>query len=291
MYLPRLQLEQFRTDLSAWDGDWMKIHLADNNAWSDGNEYIMGTASEVHTNALFDIYPNDTTITAEFKGNTQQNGTPSPSAPVPVVGVGYLDGTAYKIPVEIGLSTQSIDLSAVQSVRNIKKYTFDGTEIGAVYTGRSRDGITFYNINGVVGGSGDTIIAAYCTHFEPYTRTTLYAGTMDGFSNAYQDNQINLFYSECQTVEDFQTWLATQYANGTPVTIYYVLAEPVTDVVNEPLQKIGDYADSISNITLTTTAGATSFGIVTAVKPSEITLNFRGWHPKDPKESTGGEWG
>lgn len=272
----------------------MKVHLANSNAWSDGNEYIMGTASEVHTNALFDIYPNDTTITADFKGNTVQSGTPSPSAPVPVVGVGYLDGTAYKIPVEIGLSTQSIDLSAVQTIRYINRLVFDGSESwqesGAV-SGRIVGSLnipTPYN-------EGGTTPSDYikCTHIVPmqpypsdvYNRVAL---------NNYQAG--TLFMSLTDDVigghsfDNFLSYLQQQYTNGTPISVYYVLADPVTDTINEPLQKIGDYADSISNITLTTTTGAKSFGVDTAVKPSEITLNFRGWHPKDPKESTGGEW-
>lgn len=265
----------------------MKVHIANNNAWSDGNEYIMGTASEVHTNALFEIYPNDTTITAEFKGNTQQNGTPSPSAHVPVVGVGYLDGTAYKIPVEIGLSTQSINLSTISTNRKIKKLVLTGDEEIA-YPGSN---IFRFDITDYLRESSNR---PYCTHYVGISPVSgiddlgnkRVAFLVSGSGNNYmyiRDNDYTL-------TTDYKTWLAAQYANGTPVTVYYVLADPVTVTINEPLQKIGDYADSISNITLTITAGSTSFGVDTAVKPSEITLNFRGWHPKDPKESTGGEW-
>lgn len=266
----------------------MKVHIANSNAWSDGNEYIMGTASEVHTNALFDIYPNDTTITAEFKGNTVQSGTPAPSAPVPVVGVGYLDGAAYKIPVEIGLSTQSIDLSAVNSNRKIKKLILTGDEEIA-YPGSN---IFRFDITDYLRESSNR---PYCTH---YVGITPVSG-IDDLGNkriafllsASGNNYMYIRDNDYALISNYKAWLSEQYGNGTPVTIYYALAEPVIDTVNEPLQKIGDYADSISNITLTTTAGATSFGVDTAVKPSEITLTFRGWHPKDPKESSGGEWG
>lgn len=260
----------------------MKVHLAESNAWSDGNEYIMGTASEVHTNALFDIYPNDTSITAEFKGNTQQNGTPSPSAPVPVVGVGYLDGAAYKIPVEIGVSTQSIDLSAVQSVRNIKKLVLTGDETW--YTSGNYTGAVYAYHSNFPGIKPQTPI--FCTHLVDAYDSSYVQGSCKNDSTSVGMWVFNTTTSPTA----FKNYLANQYSDGTPVTIYYILAEPVTDTINEPLQKIGDYADSISNIALTTTAGAQSFGVDTAVKPSEITLNFRGWHPKDPKESSGGEW-
>lgn len=270
----------------------MKVHLANSNAWSDGNEYIMGTASEVHTNVLFDIYPNDTTITAEFKGNTQQNGTPSPSEPVPVVGVGYLDGTAYKIPVEIGLSTQSIDLSSVQSVRNVKKYEFTGEENLTLYTGSvSNIGFSLRFLDMLPNSR----INGFSTHFRPQTSPSL--SNYDGITFGADNNLVFITFStrtvaalNLTDLTDITNWLRAQYNANTPVTIYYILAAPETTTLNEPIYKIGNYTDSISNISLTTTAGATSLGVDTAVKPSEITLNFRGWHPKDPKESTDGEW-
>lgn len=288
MYLRRLQREQFRTDLSAWDGDWMKIHLANSNTWSDGNEYIMGTASEVHTTALFDIYPNDTTITAEFKGNTQQNGTPSSSAPVPVVGVGYLDGTAYKIPVEIGLSTQSIDLSTVETIRRIKNVTINGTEDWLLQSINQYNIANFYMYVDAYVASTNLAMSNY---FQVQT-TAIGITQTEGFLLVRVSETRSIIYvrinaDTASTVEEFIQWIE----NLTDTLHFYFATNDITDTLNEPLQKIGNYADSISNITLTTTAGAKSFGVDTAVKPSEITLNFRGWHPKDPKESTGGEWG
>lgn len=266
----------------------MKVHLANSNAWSDGNEYIMGTASEVHTNALFDIYPNDTTITAEFKGNTQQNGTPSSSAPVPVVGVGYLDGTAYKIPVEIGLSTQSIDLSTVETIRRIKNVTINGTEDWLLQSINQYNIANFYMYVDAYVASTNLAMSNY---FQ--VQTTAIGNTQtEGFLLVRVSETRSIIYvrinaDTASTVEEFIQWIE----NLTDTLHFYFATNDITDTINEPLQKIGNYADSISNITLTTTAGAKSFGVDTAVKPSEITLNFKGWHPKDPKESTGGEWG
>lgn len=256
----------------------MKLHKALNNSWSDSNYYLMGTASEVHANALFDIYPNDTTITAEFKGNTVQSGTPSPSAPVPVVGVGYLDGAAYKIPVEIGLSTQSIDLSTVQSIRNIIKIVLTGNE---PWNATPQVQPIFYILATDITPTIKAGSALVCTHYPNNTTNGMFNG-----NNWF----LQVLGSGYTTLADWKQFLQTEYANNTPVTVYCILVEPETVTLNEPLQKIGDYADTISNISLTTTAGAQSFGVDTAVKPSEITLNFRGWHPKDPHESSGGEW-
>ena len=81
------------------------------------------------------------------------------------------------------------------------------------------------------------------------------------------------------SVSELKTWLATQYAAGTPVTIWYVLATPETAVVNEPLRKIGDYADTVSGITIPTIAGTNTIDVDTTLKPSEVSINYKGWHP------------
>jgi hypothetical protein len=82
------------------------------------------------------------------------------------------------------------------------------------------------------------------------------------------------------TVDEFKAYLAAQYANGTPVTIYYVLATPQTAVVNEPLCKIGDYADTLTatkaGVSIPTNNGNTTIDVETAVKPSEIYIKYYG---------------
>ena len=74
----------------------------------------------------------------------------------------------------------------------------------------------------------------------------------------------------------FKSWLASQYAAGTPVTVWYVLAEPETGIVNEPLMKIGDYADTITmaqaGVTLPTVAGTNTLTVDTTVQPSSVSI-------------------
>jgi hypothetical protein len=78
----------------------------------------------------------------------------------------------------------------------------------------------------------------------------------------------------------FKQWLAAQYANGTPVTVWYVLAEPETGIVNEPLMKIGDYADTISmeqaGVQIPTLNGQTVIDVDTTLKPSEVYIKYQG---------------
>ena len=85
--------------------------------------------------------------------------------------------------------------------------------------------------------------------------------------------------STASTVAELKSYLATQYAAGTPVIIWYVLETPETAVVNEPLRKIGDYADTVSGITIPTIAGTNTIDVDTTLKPSEVSVNYKGWHP------------
>jgi hypothetical protein len=82
------------------------------------------------------------------------------------------------------------------------------------------------------------------------------------------------------TVADFKSYLQQQYAAGTPVTMWYVLATEETAVVNEPLMKIGDYADTLSmeqaGVSIPTANGSTTLGVETTVPPSEVYIKYRG---------------
>lgn len=84
-------------------------------------------------------------------------------------------------------------------------------------------------------------------------------------------------------IEAWITWLAAQYAAGHPVTVWYVLAEPETAIVNEPLMKIGDYADTISfaqsQVAIPTASGANVLDMTSPVKPSEVYVKGKGIKP------------
>ena len=81
------------------------------------------------------------------------------------------------------------------------------------------------------------------------------------------------------TVDGLKEYLAAQYAAGTPVTLYYALQSATTTTVNEPLRKIGDYSDSVSNaVTIPTSETAQTFDVDTTLAPSEVSLTYHGWH-------------
>ena len=80
------------------------------------------------------------------------------------------------------------------------------------------------------------------------------------------------------SVSSFKAYLQQQYAAGTPLTVWYVLATASTGIVNEPLMKIGNYADTLSNATpIPTTLGLNTIDVNTTLKPSEMSLTYDGY--------------
>jgi hypothetical protein len=58
--------------------------------------------------------------------------------------------------------------------------------------------------------------------------------------------------------------------------------------------KIGDYADTLSmeqaGVQIPTNKGSTTLDVLTAVKPSNISLRFTGWHDATVQEWDGSQW-
>lgn len=202
----------------------------------------------------------------------------------------------YKLSLTVNGTEYPIYLGQVETTRRIRKYEFTGEENGTIYsTGTSRKGIEITGISGVIGGTADVAILAICTHYNPDRRTNLYRNTYNGISNAYQNDKVIFYDASCQTVEAFRQFCAQQYAAGTPVTVWYVLAEPETGIVNESLMKIGDYADTITMTQageiIPTLDGDNTITFGTTVQPSAMSATFKGWHPvQEAKVYDGEEW-
>lgn len=189
----------------------------------------------------------------------------------------------YKIPISSANTTTPVYLGEVESTRRIKKYEFTGQETW----GKSQSTNTFY-IQNTPGASLTNRNLTTCSHFE-------YTGQTKGAYETYYTpptsvHQFNFVWNESATVEEWKSYLAQQYAAGTPVTIWYVLATETTGIVNEPIRKIGDYADEVSGITIPVTAGGDSVDVETTVKPSEVSLTYTGWHDAQCKEYDGSQW-
>ena len=255
------------------------------STWENAVVRKYGTASEIITPPTT-IYSDGTAITAyTIKGNTVQNGTPSPSNPVDVVGVGTLDSGQYKIPISSGGVTTNIYLGSTQTTRQIKKYVMTGNETITSVT-QITAGYRFRVAVPMTDMSQDNRLMSLCTHFQCVSDWTEL-----GFTPSLNGAELFFMVSDISTSAAFTAYLQQQYANGTPVTVWYVLATATTGQVNEPLMKIGNYADTLSNATaIPTTEGANSITVDTTVQPSEFTATWTGWHDASVKEWDGSQW-
>lgn len=245
------------------------------------------------------IYCNGSNITTyTIKGNTVQYGTPTPDSPIMPQGCGDLETVGakagqYKIPISSASTITPIYLGEVQTTRRIKKLVLTREENYDYQPQYSR--YVFTVSSALARGLRNT--PCFCTHYQ-----SIYNGeSIDNIPN-------NTIYINWQatgaqfcikdeaiaTLADFKSFLAAQYANGTPVTIWYVLGNPKTAVVNEPLQKIGDYADSIASsqagVSIPTVAGENTISVDTTVQPSEFTATWTGWHELIGKVFDGTDW-
>ena len=237
------------------------------------------------------IYTDGTAITSyTIKGNTIQNGTPTPTNPIAVNGVGELVGSDYQIPISSGGVTTNVYLGSTQTVRQIIKYICTGQEqwgYDATYT-------RFYRSFTDLMGFGLRLTPMYCTHYECVSDGRSMANIPNhAIYTGSGNNAQSIFFKEedITSEEAWKTWLQQQYNNGTPVTLYYILDTATTAAVNEPLMKIGDYADTLSNaVSIPTTEGANSITVDTTVQPTEFTATWTGWHDSSVKEWDGSDW-
>lgn len=211
-----------------------------------------------------------------LSGNTVQDGTPSPDAPVDAVGCGAWDEThqSYKIPLTVNGTEYPIYLGQVETTRRIKKLVLTGEETwfvnwrpyaGSYATMLTSDANKYENL-------------VLCTHFSLVSYSSCYSGT-EGIAIVPSSQYlfaVRVPSTIATTDAEWKSYLAAQYAAGTPVTVWYVLAEPETAIVNEPLMKIGDYADTVSfaqaGVTIPTVSGENVLDVPTDVKPSEVTI-------------------
>lgn len=210
-------------------------------------------------------------ISWSMKGNGQQTGTPTPDALIAPDFVGTLSGSDWTIPITCAGQTVPVNLAEVQTVRRIKKRVFDGTESWTVWNYQTA--VLFYTP--VTDGTGELVVSS---HFGSRKSGSLpIAGNIayNGSSNK------NMFFrmlddTTITMVDGFKAWLAAQYANGTPVTVWYILANEETAIVNEPLAKIGDYADELSSadaaVTIPTAKGQNILTVGTTLQPSSMTI-------------------
>lgn len=224
-----------------------------------------------------------------IRGNTMQDGTPTLTNPVSVQGVGELETSGehsgeYKIPISSGGVTTNIYLGSTQTVRQIKKLVLTGEEnFGRQNISNTDPSFARFSKIFQFGSVTSTSTILYAsTHF---TGLKSFGTTSSTVKNCFEmrfasgTTTMMIVTNVATTATSFNRWLSDQYANGTPVTVWYVLEIPKTAAVNEPLMKIGEYADSISmtdtGIEIPTVRGNNVLTVDTTVQPSEVYIKYK----------------
>lgn len=116
--------------------------------------------------------------------------------------------------------------------------------------------------------------------FSTHYKGVIQASTGNVWINAALNRLFIMDTVNATSAAVFKRFLAAQYAAGTPVTIWYDLATPETGIVNEPLCKIGDYADELhsedAGVSIPTARGSNTLTVETDLKPSSMTITYRG---------------
>ena len=178
----------------------------------------------------------------------------------------------------------------MEATRKIKKLVFDGTENWR----QSVNGAMYLSPFTGESYKKEVAITSMNSHFAVQSNTTSGTNQVGDNSSCFLAASGSAEYyigaRSYATAADFKTYLQQQYANGTPVCVWYVLATETTGIVNEPLRKIGDYADTVSGITIPTITGKDTFDVLTTLKPSEVELTYTGWHDAAVEEWDGSQW-
>lgn len=199
----------------------------------------------------------------------------------------------YKIPISSANTTTPVYLGEVETTRKVKKLVLTGEEDNwGEYARADSSKVPFFPLSDFKGASKTTAYAGIiCSHYDTKTQVNIQNLTSKTGIAGRTSIGIIIADESISTLADFKSYLAAQYTAGTPVTVWYVLATEETAVVNEPLMRIGDYADEVSNISIPVTAGTSTISVGTTLQPSEVTVNYKGWHPvQSVHERENGAW-
>lgn len=126
-----------------------------------------------------------------------------------------LNGTFYGGTVD--LATGVMTVTHVEAV-------FDGTESWSKYSSSTEDVSNFYTTANLLPRKGGSY--AVCSHF------TMGSEAVDENTFYMWGENVRLYVrissETAGTVEELKAWLASQYANGTPLTVVYMLSSPNT---------------------------------------------------------------
>ncbi len=184
-------------------------------------------------------------------GDMTRTGTPTPKNPIIPSECGELETTGvhagqYKLHLTSEGQDVDIYLGESQTTRRIKKLVLTGEENWSRQSDSHTTCINLYTAitSGLRNGMIMSNVAAYNGSAGASNDSLVNVGKINSSANRLL---MDMDLSDFATVNAWKTYLQNQYANGTPVTVWYVLATEETDTLNEPLRKIGDFADTIDS--------------------------------------------
>lgn len=182
--------------------------------------------------------------------------------------------------MKIGDSVDTLASSGTVTY-NIYKHELTGqetwyrTSAGKMYSSDALNGIpnylhTLYEV---------TMMCSHYTADMNYGNTahlSLNEISLYGTNGSTATREIYIYPDGYATAADYATYLQQQYANGTPVTIWFIMETPTTESVTAP--------------SIPTTGGTATIDVDTTVKPSEFDLTYHGWHSHEPLKRENGQW-
>lgn len=225
-----------------------------------------------------------TSTQIEFPNIMLVEGSEVPSAYIPY---------SYKIPISSGDVTTNIYLGSTQTTRQIGKYIFDGSSIFTTQRSVYRNNTAFFATTAMAGTG--VINRPSMNNYFVVPSSGINPQTLDyACSGFHPSDQFSSYYylrvpydvigmTDSNTNNEFitalNTWLSSLYNSGNPMIAYYALATPETATVNEPLMKIGDYADTVSmeqaGVSIPTLNGQTVVDVETTLKPSQMYIKYQ----------------
>ncbi len=169
-------------------------------------------------------------------GTATQDGTPTPTNPIyPVF---YRQGDM--VLRKVGDYADSFDATTHKITRRVGVKVLNGTESWTLQTNPTyvMDGATtFWNVGAIqdnlsVGSEGPAIgISNYLIKAPRSSAiaTPKIANSFSIGSTAHTAHTLWMRIEGEKTVAEWKQWLADQYANGTPVTVWYPLATPAEE--------------------------------------------------------------
>lgn len=219
----------------------------------------------------------------QISGNTVQNGIPTPDSPIPILSAGngnllVNEDQLLSLPPlrKVGDVADTYNPITGEYVQRIGVKVFDGTEAFTWSNSRIQysKGLPGFNNR----------IKAISSHF----RGSTYNDTNNGSDRNYtvslhNSGMIQLWYSGdtlntglAESEASARAYLAAQYAAGTPVTVYYQLAEPVTTYLEpQPIQTFYPYIKIEQDGTIKGTIDATILQRQYPLPESMQKLNYK----------------